>query len=61
MARICLDASFVLAWLLPPERTTKIGEIWADLLRRGDELLGPPLLFIEVTSIIRERYARNQK
>ncbi|MDP2950226.1 MAG: type II toxin-antitoxin system VapC family toxin [Chloroflexota bacterium] len=60
MARICLDASLVLAWLLPAERTAEIIDIWDRLLRRGDELLGPPLLFIEVTSVLRERMVQQQ-
>jgi len=60
VARICLDASFVLAWLLPPQRTTAIEETWSDLLKSGDELFGPPLLFIEVTSVLRERFAQKQ-
>ena len=60
MARICLDASFVLAWLLPPQKTTEIDDLWAGLLKSGDELFGPPLLFIEVTSVLRERCAQRQ-
>jgi predicted nucleic acid-binding protein len=60
VGRICLDASLVLAWLLPPERTLQVTDIWDGLLRRRDELLGPPLLFIEVTSVLREKLAKRQ-
>lgn len=60
MGRICLDASLVLAWLLPPERTPRVAHIWDDLLRKGDQLLGPPLLFIEVTSVLREKLVQKQ-
>jgi predicted nucleic acid-binding protein len=60
VARICLDASLVLARLLPLERTTEIIDVWNGLAERGDQLLGPPLLFIEVTSVLRERWARGQ-
>jgi predicted nucleic acid-binding protein len=60
VGRICLDASFVLAWLLPPERTAEVADLWAGLLRRGDDLLGPPLLFMEVTSVLRERLVQQQ-
>ena len=60
MGRICLDASLVLAWLLPPERIPPVTDIWDGLLRRGDQLLGPPLLFIEVTSVLRERHVQKQ-
>ena len=60
MARICLDASLVLARLLPLERTTEIIDVWNGLADRGDELRGPPLLFIEVTSVLRERFAQRQ-
>ena len=60
MGRICLDASLVLAWLLPPERTPPVMDIWDGLLQRGDQLLGPPLLFIEVTSVLREKLIQRQ-
>jgi predicted nucleic acid-binding protein len=60
VGRICLDASLVLAWLLPAERTPHVTDIWDGLLRKGDELLGPPLLFIEVTSVLREKLAQRQ-
>jgi predicted nucleic acid-binding protein len=60
VSRICLDASLVLAWLLPPESTPEVANIWDGLLRKGDELLGPPLLFIEVTSVLREKLAQRQ-
>jgi len=35
-------------------------DIWDGLLRRGDQLLGPPLLFIEVTSVLREKLIQRQ-
>jgi predicted nucleic acid-binding protein len=59
VGRVCLDASLVLAWLLPPERTPPVTDVWDSLLQRGDQLLGPPLLFIEVTSVLRERLVQN--
>jgi predicted nucleic acid-binding protein len=58
--RICLDASLVLAWLLPAERTPEVAHIWDGLLQRRDKLLGPPLLFIEVTSVLRELLVQRQ-
>jgi len=60
VGHICLDASLVLAWLLPAERTPHVTDIWDGLLRGRDDLLGPPLLFIEVTSVLREKLAQRQ-
>jgi len=60
MARICLDASLVLALLLPPERTPDVIDAWRALLAQDNELLAPPLLFIEVTSVLREQVAGQQ-
>ena len=54
MARICVDASAVLAWLLPDQRAGSVSRLWLHLLESGDELVGPPLLYAECTSVLRE-------
>lgn len=55
MARFCIDASAVLAWLVPAQRTPVIEETWTRL-RRGEDLISaPPLLYAECTSVLREQ------
>jgi predicted nucleic acid-binding protein len=53
---VCPDASFVLAWFVPTRRSAAVSDVWRQLLRRGDQLIAPPLLYAEVTSVLR-RYA----
>lgn len=50
---VCPDASFVLAWFVPSDRSEAVSDIWRQLLRRGDQLIAPPLLYAEVTSVLR--------
>ena len=54
MPRYCLDASFVLGWLIPAQRTRLIRERWLSFAT-GDELLAPPLLLSECTSTLHEQ------
>ena len=50
----CPDASALLPFLLPEEPPAEaIGEFWSTLWRRGDRLVAPPLLFAEITSVLR--------
>ena len=49
----CLDASVVLNWLLPQQRTEAVHEFIVDCLRKRERLLAPPLLFSESTSVLR--------
>jgi predicted nucleic acid-binding protein len=53
---VCPDASFVLAWFVPTERSGVVSDVWRQILRRGEKLVAPPLLYAEVTSVLR-RYA----
>jgi predicted nucleic acid-binding protein len=53
--RLCIDASLVLRWLLPDEWDLGIDRIWADWAGRGVQIVGPALLYAEVTSVIRLR------
>lgn len=50
---VCPDASFVLAWFLPTQRSQAASDIWRQLLRRREPLIAPPLLHAEVTSVLR--------
>lgn len=56
-SRVCVDASLVLHLLLPDERDPGVETLWADWARRSAQILGPALLFAEVTSVIRLRVA----
>ncbi len=58
MARFCIDASAVLAWLVPAQRTPVVEETWADLRRGEDFISAPPLLYAECTSVLREQVSR---
>jgi len=55
MARFCIDASAVLAWLIPAQRTRVIEETWSRLLQGEDLISAPPLLYAECTSVLREQ------
>ena len=56
---VCVDASAVLAWLLPYERSAHVRRSWLQLLTAGEQLLAPPLLLAECTSVIREASFRD--
>jgi predicted nucleic acid-binding protein len=48
-----VDASLVLILLLPDERREFVRALWARWQAEGMTLLGPPLLFAEVPSVLR--------
>jgi predicted nucleic acid-binding protein len=51
MARYCVDASFLVGWLLPEAASQAARERWLAL-RDSDELVAPPLVLAECTSTI---------
>jgi len=51
----CLDASLLLNWLLPQRSSVAVGDFLETCLTRGEQLVAPPLLFAEVTSVIRRQ------
>jgi predicted nucleic acid-binding protein len=55
VAKFCVDASLVLAWLLPEQRTLQVSRMWLQLLQEGHALVSPPLLLAECTSVLREQ------
>lgn len=59
MPRYCVDASFVLSWLIPAQRTTAIQQRWLAFTRE-DELVAPPLVLAECTSILSEKAQTGQ-
>jgi len=49
-----MDGSFILAMLLREQRGAAARAHWGEWLQDGDDAVGPPLLFAEVTSVLRE-------
>ena len=54
MAVRCVDASFVVAWLLPDTRTPAVMEAWQAFEEGRDDFVAPPLLYPETISAIRQ-------
>jgi predicted nucleic acid-binding protein len=54
-ARVCVDASLVLHLILPDERDPGTEALWQGWAAAGIEVIGPALLYAEVTSVIRLR------
>lgn len=60
MAAVCLDASLVLAWLLP-EELSEVALALRQRWKNGEaELIAPPLLNIEVPSALRQAAYRGR-
>lgn len=53
--RVCVDASLVLHLLLPDERGGGVEAQWQAWALTDTEVIGPPLMYAEVTSVIRLR------
>ena len=54
----CVDASLVVAWLVPSQHSTAVGDVWSDFVQGKDEFMGPPLLSAETLSAIRRLASR---
>lgn len=52
--RICVDASLVLALLLPDDRTPSAEHRWQTWAEDDTDIVAPPLFFSEVISVLRE-------
>lgn len=55
--RVCVDASLVLGWVLPAERSPERDSLLQEWEERGVAMLGPALLYAEATSVMRLRVA----
>jgi predicted nucleic acid-binding protein len=55
---ICVDASLATKWLFDEEYREQALALAAAAGRAGEQLVGPPLLPIEMTNIIRQRMRR---
>ena len=52
MASRCVDASFVIAWLIPSKGSEEVAEEWSGYALGKDEFVGPVLLYPEVISAL---------
>ncbi len=57
---VCLDASFIAKLLLPEDGSREARALWERWIRAGEACVGPPLLFAEVTSILRATVYRGR-
>jgi predicted nucleic acid-binding protein len=57
VAPVCVDASLVLHFVLPDERDLHTEALWQQWSTTGVSVLGPMLLYAEVTSVLRLRVA----
>ena len=55
----CVDASVVVAWFVPSQRSASVIDACLAYVRGADELIGPPILYPETISAIRRLAARN--
>lgn len=54
----CVDASLVVAWLVPSQRSESVEAIWLAYAQGEDEFAAPPLLPTETLSAIRRLASR---
>ena len=53
MSLRCVDASFVVAWLVPDQRSASVVESWSAYAEGKDEFVAPPFLYSETISAVR--------
>ena len=51
-SQVCVDASFVIKLGLPEEGSNQVETLWREWRRQGREIVAPPLLCYEITSIL---------
>jgi predicted nucleic acid-binding protein len=59
MTSVCVDASLAAKWILPEPDRDIAQALYADWRAATLEIVGPPLLFAEVTNILRRNVVRN--
>ncbi|MGB2694643.1 MAG: type II toxin-antitoxin system VapC family toxin [Dehalococcoidia bacterium] len=52
---VCVDASVVVAWLVPQQADPHVYELFDGWVDEGIELVGPALLYSEVVSVLRHQ------
>ncbi|MSQ34046.1 MAG: PIN domain-containing protein [Dehalococcoidia bacterium] len=58
MEEVCVDASLALSWVLPMDINVRSEALFQGWAREGTALLGPPLLYAETVSVIRNKVFR---
>ena len=58
MEGVCVDASLALSWVLPMDVNARSEALFQGWARAGAVLLGPPLLYAETVSVIRNKVFR---
>ena len=51
-SQVCVDASFVIKLVLPEEGSERAEYLWREWRRKGTEIVAPPLLRYEITSVL---------
>lgn len=59
MSLIAVDASSVVQLFFPEANSAQVSALFHDAVAASDDLVGPPLLPIEVTSVVRKRMRRD--
>ena len=54
----CIDASLMVAWLVPSQRSAPVEAVWLAYAQGEDEFIAPPLLPAETLSAIRRLASR---
>ena len=57
---ICIDSSLVLKLVLWEEDSDQVQDLWEGWDRRDTEIIAPPLLWHEVTSVLRNHVHRGR-
>ncbi len=52
---VCVDSSLVLKLAVPEEDSQRAQEKWERWAQQETEVVAPPLLWYEVTSVLRDR------
>ncbi len=59
-SQVCVDSNLVLKLAVPEEDSKRAQERWEHWARQGTEVVAPPLLWYEVTSVLRNRAHRGR-
>ena len=54
MAQVCVDANVVLSRLIPGQQNERVESLWSQWMSDHDTPFGPPLLYAEVPSVLRQ-------
>ena len=54
----CVDASFVVAWLVPSQGSAAVDEAWLPYVQGRDDFIAPALLYPETVSTVRRLASR---